>query len=56
MDLLEESRIHLVFVSQLKRHVGQATILSQLPVLDNDGLIVKEPLQVLERRCERQTK
>lgn len=44
VKLPENARIHPVFhVSQLKKHVGNAAIQSELPVLDDDGLIAKEP-------------
>ena len=34
------AKVHPVFhVSQLKQHVGQALVQSELPVLDTDGLI-----------------
>ena len=45
------AKVHLVFhVSQLKQHVGQASIQSELQVLDTDRLIAKESVQILERR------
>ena len=51
LDLPGESKIHLVFhVSQLKKHVGLAKTQSQLPLLDDQGLITKEPLSILDRR------
>ena len=46
--------IHLVFhVIQLKCHVSQAVVQSQLPILGNDGLIVKKHVQDLERRMQK---
>ena len=51
LDLPLTSCIHLVFhVSQLKKHVEKAAVQSQLPFLDRDGLLVKEPVQILDRR------
>ena len=51
LELSGEARVHLTFhVSQLKKHVGHATTQSQLPLLDTDGLISKEPIVILDRR------
>ena len=51
MELPVDARVHLVFhVSQLKQHLGQAHAQSQLPLMDRDGLIAKEPLAILDRR------
>ena len=54
LALPPESKIHPVLhVSQLKRHVGQAAVQATLPLLDTDGLLVKEPVQILERRMQK---
>ena len=54
LELPPASRIHPVFhVSQLKKHVGEAVVQSQLPLLDNDGLLVKEPVHILDRRMSK---
>ena len=46
-----EVKIHLVFhVSQLKQHIGSTKTQSQLPLLDDQGLLVKEPVYILDRR------
>ena len=46
--------MHPVFhISQLKQHVGQAEVQTALPVLDADGLISHEPVQILERRISK---
>ena len=51
LDLPTSSKVHLVFhVSQLKFHVGQAMGQSSLPLLDSNGLIVKEPFHILDRK------
>ena len=54
LDLPAGSRIHPVFhISQLKQHVGHLNVQSQLPYLDLDGVLVKEPVQILDRRMKR---
>ena len=51
LTLLAESKIHPVFhVSQLKKHVGLVSSPSPLPVLNEDGVIAKEPVRMLDRR------
>ena len=51
LALPPEARIHPVFhVSQLKKHVGHTPTQSHLPLLDDQGLIAKEPLSILDRR------
>ena len=43
-----DAKIHPVFhVSQLKQHVGSTKTQSQLPLLDDQGLLVKEPICIL---------
>ncbi|OMP07173.1 retrotransposon protein [Corchorus olitorius] len=45
------ARYHLVFhVSQLMKHVGAATTQSQLPIVDDHGIIAKEPMAILDMR------
>ena len=54
LELPTGSRIHPVFhVSQLKRHVGSTTSQSHLPLLDDAGVLVKEPISILDRRIIR---
>ena len=49
-----DARVHLVFhVSQLKQHLGQKPAQSQLLMIDMDGLIVKEPKVILDRRMNK---
>ena len=51
LALPPDAKVHPVFhVSQLKKHVGHATTQSQLPLLDDQGLLAKEPLSILDRR------
>ena len=51
LDLPSESKVHPVFhVSQLKKHIGHHPVQSQLPLLDVDGVISKEPIAILDRR------
>ena len=55
LDLPVGAKVHLVFhVSQLKKHVGQVLVQSELPIMDADGLIVKEPVKILDRRMVKQ--
>ena len=49
--LPSNSKIHPVFhVSQLKKHVGEVVVQSELPILDDEGLIAKAPAYILDRR------
>ena len=51
LELPPEAKIHLIFhVSQLKKHVGDHFTQSHLPMIDDEGLIAKEPVAVLDRR------
>ena len=51
LELPPEAKIHSVFhVSQLKKHVGHHFTQSHLPMIDDEGLIAKEPVAVLDRR------
>ena len=51
LALPEGARVHPIFhVSQLKLHVGSAYTQSQLPLLDETGTLVKEPISILDRR------
>ena len=55
LDLPAGAKVHPVFhVSQLKKHVGQVLVQSELPDMDADGLIVKEPVKILDRRMVKQ--
>ena len=46
-----EAKIHSVFhVYQLKKHVGHHFTQSHLPMIDDEGLIAKEPVAMLDRR------
>ena len=40
-------------MSQLKTHVGPTDFQLQLPVLDNDGLLVKKLLHILDKRMKK---
>ena len=54
LELPSGARVHHVFhVSQLKKHLGKAPQQVQLPLMDMDGLIVKEPLAILDRRMNK---
>lgn len=51
LTLLATTRIHSTFhVSQLKKHVSIAVVSSFLPATHADGSLLKEPVQVLDRR------
>ena len=51
LDLPPKSKVHLVFhISQLKKHIGHQPVQSQLPLLDVDGVISKEPIVILDRQ------
>ena len=51
LELPKTAKIHPVFhVSQLKQHVGPVVKQSPLPVLNDEGLLAKEPVRILDRR------
>ena len=51
LDLPPEAKIHPVFhVSQLKKHMGVAKTQSHLPLLDDQGVLAKEPISIMDRR------
>lgn len=51
LDLHAETKVHPVFhVSLLKNHIGNAAVQTQLPLMDVDGTIMKEPIAILDRR------
>ena len=51
LELLVESHIHPVFhVSQLKKHHGPIVTQSLLPLLNDDGVLDREPVSILDRR------
>ena len=51
LELPDTAKIHPVFhVSQLKQHVGPVLKQSPLPVLNDEGLLAKEPVSILDRR------
>ena len=41
---------HVFHVSQLKKHIDHHHVQSQLPLLDVDRVISKEPIAILDRR------
>ena len=54
LQLPLSAKIHLLFhVSQLKQHIGNAPAQSQLPLLDVDGVLAKEPVVILDRRMNK---
>ncbi|KAL4361032.1 hypothetical protein GQ457_04G005470 [Hibiscus cannabinus] len=51
LKLPDNSKVHPVFhVSQLKKQIGSEPVQSELPVVDADGSISKEPMRILDRR------
>lgn len=51
IDLPVSAKIHLVFqVSQLKLCKGTPLVTDAVPQLDNDGLILVQPVVVLDRK------
>ena len=51
LQLSEEARIHPVFhVSQLKKHVGSASVQTTLPPVTEEGEIAAVPIAILDRK------
>ena len=51
LELPAGAKVHPVFhVSQLKKHVGVEGSQSHLPLLDDTGSIIKEPISIIDRR------
>lgn len=45
------ARIHSTFhVSQLKKHIGSAECMADLPPVGSDGAMLKEPVRIINRR------
>ena len=40
-------------ISKLKKHIGHHSLQSQLPLLDADGVISKEPIAILDRKINK---
>ncbi|GMI95803.1 hypothetical protein HRI_003249600 [Hibiscus trionum] len=54
LKLPDDSKVHPVFhVSQLKKRIGAELTQPELPVIDHDGSISKEPVRILDRRIGR---
>ena len=54
LDLPSGATIHPVFhVSQLKKHVGHDPTQFQLPLLDSEGVLAKEPIAIVDRRMNK---
>ena len=54
LELPQGARVHSVFhISQFKQHLGHTPVQSHLPLLDNHGLITKEPLSILDMRMNK---
>ena len=54
LELPSGAKVHPMFhVSQLKKHLGSQPAQSQLPIMDNVGLIAKEPLAIMDRRMNK---
>ena len=51
LELPLEAKIHPIFhVSQLRLHGGSIIQRTYLPLLNEDGLLAKEPISILDRR------
>ena len=54
LELPPDAKVHSTFhVSQLKKHVGTALTQYQLPLMDAEGVIAKEPVAILDRRMNK---
>lgn len=54
LQLPPNSKVYRIFhVSQLKKHVGTTPVQSFMPDIDENGLIIAEPVAVLDRRLGR---
>ena len=54
LELPSGAKVHLVFhISQLKKHIGKRTVQFDLPLMDVDGVISKEPIAILDRRINK---
>lgn len=51
LELPADAKIHPIFhVSLLKKHVGNAAVQSQLPLMNDNDTFIKEPIAILDRR------
>ena len=54
LDLPKTSKVHPIFhVSQLKKHVGPCDNQTQLPLLDETCVIMKEPISIINKRINK---
>ena len=53
LQLPAHSKVHLVFhVSQLRKHVGNSTVQSTFPLMNDEGEIAAIPVAILDRRLK----